>query len=380
MKIEQKSFSNQTGWLKSGGAAFDAASCNLVMAFGSTALLEDSSFYSTIRNNYPKAIIMMNSTAGEILNTQVYDDSIALTAIHFEKTPLKTSVIQIEDMKNSREAGMSLALGLDKSGLKSVLVISDGQKANGSDLVKGLQEYLPEDVIVTGGLAGDGSRFQKTLVGLNETPIEGRIVAIGFYGDNINISFGTGGGWDSFGPERLITKASANILFELDGKPALDVYKLYLGEFAAELPGSGLLFPLCIRNTNTGELIVRTILGVNEKDKSLVFAGNMPEGTYARLMKANLDRLIDGASLAATSSSGSIKNKPTLALLISCVGRKLVLDQRIEEEIEVIRNILGTDTAITGFYSYGEISPSYNFADCELHNQTMTITTFSENE
>jgi hypothetical protein len=161
--------------------------------------------------------------------------------------------------------------------------------------------------------------------------------------------------------ERLITRSSENILYELDGKPALDIYKMYLGEYANELPGSGLLFPLCIRTDNVGELIVRTILGIDENAKSLTFAGNMPEGAYARLMKANIDRLIDGASNAAQNSMNGNAERPELAILISCVGRKLVLNQRIEEEVEVIRAVYGNDTAITGFYSYGEISPSFNF-------------------
>jgi len=149
------------------------------------------------------------------------------------------------------------------------------------------------------------------------------------------------GGWDSFGPERLITKSKANVLYELDSQPALEIYKKYLGDYAKDLPGSGLLFPLSIRMKDTDDAIVRTILNVNEEDKSVTFAGNMPEGSYARLMKANFDRLIDGASNAAQNSMKKESQKPELAILISCVGRKLVLNQRIEEEVEVIRAIYG---------------------------------------
>ncbi|HET6990707.1 MAG TPA: FIST C-terminal domain-containing protein, partial [Bacteroidia bacterium] len=294
------------------------------------------------------------------------------------KTKIGTAAVQIGNTENSYEAGRQLSSMLDPVDLKYVLVISDGQKVNGSELVLGLQEYLPHGTIITGGLAGDGSKFQKTLVGLNESPIEGRIAAIGFYGNNLSITYGSVGGWDSFGPERLITKSKKNVLHELDHKPALDIYKMYLGEHANELPGSGLLFPLSIR-TNGGEnSLVRTILSVNEQDKSLTFAGNMPEGSYARLMKANFDRLIEGASNAAQNSINFQTLNPDLALLISCVGRKLVLDQRVEEEVEVVRSVYGKKTAITGFYSYGEISPSLNFRKCELHNQTMTITTLTE--
>jgi hypothetical protein len=378
MKIQQKKYSKTAGWKMLRDDKVDPALYNLVLVFSSTEILSDAAIYTSIKNEFPGADILLNSTAGEIIDTQVNDETISLTAIAFEKTEIKTAVTHIEEVKDSYEAGKCLGAQLDPAGLKYVLVISDGQKVNGSDLVSGLQGQLPEGTIITGGLAGDGGRFKKTLVGLNELPGEGRIAAVGFYGNNLSVSYGSVGGWDSFGPERLITKSIANVLYELDGKPALDIYKMYLGEYADELPGSGLLFPLSIRTDKAGHSLVRTILSVNAEERSLTFAGNMPEGAYARLMKANFDRLIEGASDAAQNSMSNKTNTPELALLISCVGRKLVLDQRIEEEVEVVKAVYGNKTAIAGFYSYGEISPSFNFLKCELHNQTMTITTIME--
>ncbi|TND10247.1 MAG: hypothetical protein FD123_495 [Bacteroidetes bacterium] len=377
MKIQQKKFTRKSGWETLRNDPFDPAACNLVLVFACADLLEIDPVYETIREMYPKAEILINSTAGEIIDVQVNDDTVALTAIYLEKTKVKTAVIQVDQAADSFDAGKQLAGRLDHQGLKNVLVISDGQNVNGSDLVTGLQKFLPEGTIITGGLAGDGARFTKTKVGLNEAPREGRIAIVGFYGNDIAVFYGSVGGWDPFGPERLITRAEGNVLYELDEKPALDIYKMYLGEYAAELPASGLLFPLSIRN-GSGYSLVRTILSVNEEQKSLTFAGNMPEGHYARLMKANLDRLIEGAAGAAQSSVNKGPEQPDLAILISCVGRKLVLDQRVEEEVEVVRAIYGGQTAITGFYSHGEISPAFQFMKCELHNQTMTITTITE--
>jgi hypothetical protein len=378
MKIQQKKFSASKGWEMIRNDHPDTKSTGLILVFGSPALLSDASVYNSIRKDYPNEIILMNSTAGEILDTEVSDHTISLTAVYFEHTKIKAAVAHIEDPAGSYNAGKQLSANLDPSGLKYVLAISDGQKVNGSDLVHGLQEHLPQDTIITGGLAGDGSDFRRTLVGLNEAPVEGRIAVIGFYGDKLAVTYGSVGGWDSFGPERLITRSEKNVLYELDGKPALDIYKMYLGDAADDLPGSGLLFPLSIRTDDREHSLVRTILGVSEEDKSLTFAGNMPEGAYARLMKANFDRLIEGASQAAQNSTNEKIKAPGLALLISCVGRKLVLDQRVEEEVEVVRAMYGKQTAIAGFYSYGEISPSFNFMKCELHNQTMTITTLTE--
>jgi hypothetical protein len=378
MKIQQKKFSKSAGWEVMRNNDFDANACNLVIVFGSTTLLSEGCIYNSIRSTYPNAVILINSTAGEIIDIQVNDETISLTAIQLEKTSIKTAAVQIEKLKDSYEAGAALAAQLDSTDLRNILVIADGQKVNGSELVLGLQDSLPDEVIITGGLAGDGSRFAKTLIGLNETPLEGRIAAIGFYGNDISVTYGSVGGWDSFGHERLITKSKQNILYELDNKPALDIYKRYLGEYAKDLPLSGLLFPLSIRTNDYNSSLVRTILSVNEEDKSVTFAGNMPEGSYARLMTANFDRLIEGASHAAQNTIPDKTKKPDLALLISCVGRKLVLNQRVEEEVEVVRAMYGDETAIAGFYSYGEISPSFNYQKCELHNQTMTITTLTE--
>jgi hypothetical protein len=231
---------------------------------------------------------------------------------------------------------------------------------------------------LTGGLAGDGDRFQQTLVLWDGSPEPDQIAVLGLYGDRIKVGFGSLGGWDAFGPERLVTRSAGNILYELDGQPALALYKKYLGEHARNLPASGLLFPLSLRNAAGGS-VVRTILGVNEAEHSLTFAGDLPQGGHVRLMKANVDRLIDGAVGAAQTSYAAMgKTSPELALLISCVGRKLVLKQRIEEEVEGVQEILGQETVLAGFYSYGEISPFNPSVACELHNQTMTITSLSE--
>ena len=263
--------------------------------------------------------------------------------------------------------------------LAHVLVLSDGLKVNGSDFVAGLMKHLPEGITLTGGLAGDGARFGETLVFQGDVPEKDTIAALGLYGSRLKVGFGSLGGWDSFGPERLITKSKANVLYELDGHSALGLYKQYLGEHAKGLPATGLLFPLSIR-TQSGETpVVRTILSVDEAAQSMTFAGDIPEGAYARLMKANFDRLIDGATGAARTSYQAIgSGAPELAILISCVGRKLVLKQRIEEEVEAVRDVLGERATLAGFYSYGEISPFTPGAKCELHNQTMTITALSE--
>jgi hypothetical protein len=378
LKTEQKHWTAEGGWqnIKNENLR-DSAS--LVMVFGSRTLLEDSSKFDEIKVLYPKAHIVMVSTAGEIVEDFVYDDSLAVTAIKFEKTELKVASMHINEAKDSFDAGVKIAEKLNGEGLCYVFLLSDGLHVNGSEIVKGINSSLDKDIPCTGGLAGDAANFEKTLVGLNGQPQESLIIAIGFYGDSLQVGYGSVGGWDNFGAERLVTRSEGNVLYELDGESALDLYKMYLGEKAKELPGSALLFPLGLKFDEHSDTIVRTVLAVDEEKNSMTFAGDIPEGCYVRLMKAKFDKLIEGANLAAKHSiqkGGDSSDK--LAILISCVGRKLILGQRIDEEVEAVMEVLGDGTTITGFYSYGEISPVADASRCELHNQTMTITTFAE--
>jgi len=378
MKIEQNRWSEGRGWEPEAPRKL-GASAQLVFLFGSRDILKSGAQFQELRNAFPKAHLLGCSTAGEICGTQVSDDSLVVTAVQFDHTEVRGARVGIGEGADSYQAGERLAQALDKTGLRHVFVLSDGLKVNGSDLVRGLTQNLPAQVPITGGLSGDGADFLETYV-LWDGPAEREVVAaVGFYGDHLRIGYGSLGGWDSFGPERLITRSKGNVLYELDGRSALDLYRKYLGHHAEGLPATGLLFPLSLRMSQEETGVVRTILSIND-DKGMVFAGDVPEGAYARLMKANFDRLIDGSIGAArTSFEAAGSSPPDLAILISCVGRKLVLKQRVEEEVEGVREVLGERTVLAGFYSYGEISPFAPRAKCELHNQTMTVTTFSEN-
>ena len=379
MLIEQRYWNSNEGWVTTKNASFKKAP-QLVLAFGNRQAISDPQRFTELKSFYSTADIVCCSTAGEIIGTKVVDNSIIATAVYFEKTEVriaKTSLIK--GGPSDFNAGKLLVEKLAGKNLCHVFVISDGQKVNGTELVKGMNQYHQGRIPITGGLAGDGADFEKTLVGINESPTEGNIVAIGFYGNSLKIGHGSKGGWDPFGPERVVTRSTQNVLYELDHQSALKLYKKYLGPLSEELPSSALLFPLCIRLPEHKEIIVRTILSIDEEKQSMTFAGDIPEGATVQLMKANFERLVDGAIVAAESSLLTMGSfKPDLAILISCVGRRLVLSDRTEEEIEEVTNVLGDHTAITGFYSYGEISPLLTSARCELHNQTMTITTYSE--
>jgi hypothetical protein len=373
MRVEQITWCEQDGWQKPA----THAGAQLVLAFGHRAALASPGFSQSFASQWPNAARIGCSTAGQIHGTEVFDDGAIATAIEFEHTRVQVATAHVTAAE-SAAAGAALARTLSAPDLVHVLIISEGLDINGEALVRGLGEALKAPVSVTGGLSADGEHFRETLVVVNGEARRNTVAAIGLYGTRLKVGCGSLGGWDPFGPERRITRSVGNVLYELDGQSALALYKRYLGDHAADLPASGLLFPLSLRTRQVSAPVVRTILSVSEADQSLTFAGDVPTGGYVRLMKANFDRLIDGAVDAGRVSATALGTPVELALLISCVGRRMVLGQRVEEEVEGVRDIVGAGAAITGFYSYGEISPFKPNARCELHNQTMTVTTLSE--
>jgi len=379
MKTEQRIYTDANGWVKKEDNNLENLA-QLVYLFGNKDLLKKQPHIDFIKNAYPVAQIVGCSTSGEICQEEVFNESIICTAVWFENSTIEVAIERINTMEDSFIVGEKLAEKLDKEQLVHIMILSEGLNINGSELTKGLNHSLKDRISITGGLAGDQNDFLETVI-IHNTAVETNLVlAIGFYGEHLKVGYGSMGGWDSFGVDREVTKSIGNVLYELDGQPALELYKRYLGNHAADLPSSALLFPLSLRLKNSDNALVRTVISVNEKDGSMIFAGDIPQGEYVRLMKASSDRLIDGANDAAEMSKTSLGNSnPDLAILISCVGRKLVLKQRVEEELEIIREVIGNGANVTGFYSYGEICPIKPFEHhCELHNQTMTVTLFKE--
>jgi hypothetical protein len=354
----------------------------LVLAFGGSHFGAAPEPLLDLARAYPTSHILGCSTSGEILGTKLADDSVAVAVVRFDHTRLRRSDSTVGGDVDSFHAGEAIARELVGGDLRGIFLLSDGLNVNGSELVRGLNSILPETVVVTGGLAGDGPRFERTWTLTSDGPRSGLVSAVGIYGERVHIGHGSRGGWDIFGPVRLVTRSHGNVLFELDGKPALSLYKDYLGDRSSGLPATALLFPLALRpSANSTREVVRTVLAVDEASQSMTFAGDIPENAMVRLMRANFDRVIQGAGdagLAAATAAAVVRGgAPVLAIAISCVGRRLVLGERTEEEIEAVVECLPAGAEQVGFYSYGEISP-HGFGLCDLHNQTMTLTTICE--
>lgn len=378
MKIESLIYKPQHGWSKDLPLHLNSED-TLALVFADPEFASIPEPIQALSQQFPESHIVGCSTAGEIRDAAILDGSIALAIAQFEGTRLKSVSQKLKHATDSYTCGVSIGKALADEALSAVLILSVGTDVNGTEMVNGINAELPAHVPVTGGLAADGERFEHTWVLHGDKIDERSVVAVGLYGERIKVGFGSMGGWDIFGPLRKITRSTANVLYELDDRPALDLYKEYLGERASDLPATALLFPLTLHLSEPeNRSVVRTVLGIDEKDKSMIFAGDIPQGSLAQLMKANFDRLIDGAMGAAVQARNPLTGfAPVLSIAISCVGRRLVLGSRTEEELEAVLEALPPGTTQIGFYSYGEISPTAS-GFCDLHNQTMTLTTISE--
>jgi hypothetical protein len=377
MKITQFIFNNKIQIIEH-LLNFQAKEFDLHFIFSDKIFLIDPEIQSQISTCFHDSDIMGCSTAGEISNKKFSEQSFSICSVKLEKARYKKCSYNFNEVGNSFDVGQSIAKSLRADSLKHVFILSDGIAVNGTHLLDGINSLLDANVNVSGGLAGDGAAFQETLVcDRNNHFVPNCISAVGFYGD-IQTHTASFGGWDSFGMDRFVTKSIDNVVYEIDNQPALDLYKSYLGELSKDLPGSALFFPLEMRESEDSEVLVRTILGINEADKSMTFAGNIPKGASVRLMKANVNRIIDGAEKAANIIRENIASEPQLMLMVSCVGRKLVLKQLTQDEIEAVTDQFDENTHFAGFYSYGELLKSKGEQNCKLHNQTMTLTSFSE--
>ena len=379
MELTTATYATGRGWSDPLPSGLDSPG-TLLLAFAAPEFGIDPQPFRDLAAHFPQAVLAGCSTSGEIAGDHVHDATVSVAVARFAHTRLRRAFTDVSGPADSFDAGARLAAQLADGDLRAAFVLSDGLCVNGTRLVQGLAWNLPHGVVLTGGLAGDGHRFGTTWILDREQPMSNRVCAVGFYGERFCVGHGCAGGWSDFGPERRITRSEGNILYELDDKPALQLYKNYLGERAAGLPGTALLFPLAVRRAgHAGDALVRTVLGVDEATQSLTFAGDMPQGGVARLMRASTDKLVDSAGKAARAGALGVSGAgDALVISVSCVGRRLVLGERTDEEAEIVR--LGTPLAAghVGFYSYGEISPAIPGATSDLHNQTMTVTVLSE--
>jgi hypothetical protein len=247
---------------------------------------------------------------------------------------------------------------------------------DGSAFAAGIASAVGEKVKVTGGLAGDGLDFKTTCTMLNGMVFTNLAVAFGLYGDKASMMTSTRCGWKPFGLARRVTKSTNNIVYELDGKPALDLYRKYLGDQTPS-PAGGLLYPFSLlredgRDTGT----VRSVLAINP-DGSVTLAGDVPQGSLVRLMYADLESLVGGAAAAGKEAVNGHAG-PSATLLVNCAGRRLAMGDDANAEIDAVMQVAGGSSACAGFYSYGEIAPVAGAARADVQSQSISVIHIAE--
>ncbi|WGZ95903.1 MAG: FIST N-terminal domain-containing protein [Candidatus Thiothrix putei] len=378
MQVTLSFFTHATGWHKP-LPDIDSPQ-TLVLIFSPP----DSKYYQAaleqLHAHYPQAVIAGCSTVAGIFNEHLLDNALVVGVIRFKTTRLAFASAALPHVNDSFQAGQQIANDLNSPDLKGIFILTDGLNTNGSELIRGLASVVNEtNVTIVGGLASDKMQFVSTWILHQGQATSLCVSGVGFYGKELVFNSYARDGFKPFGPERVITRAAGNTLYEIDGRPALQLYKEYLGEHADNLPATALHFPLAIWNQTKDHYVVRTVVSINEADNSLGFVADIPQGYGTQLMYGSFDNLLDGAETASRSLAEQLPPQtPVFALTISCSGRKLVMGDDVDQELEATLENLPAGSQQLGFYSYGELAPTALGGQCCLHNETMTLTVMYE--
>lgn len=289
--------------------------------------------------------------------------------------------------RDARKAGQQAAREASKAGGERhiFMMMPDGLKGNGADIVRGVQEILGTSFPIVGGSAGDDFLFQQTYQYYNDQVLSDAVTGV-LFGGPITCAFGARHGWRTLGKHRLVTRAKANVIYEIDDEPAVQIYEEYFGKGVEELSQEPLarmaiLYPLGMSVPGEEEYLLRNALRV-ERDGSLVCVAEVPEGSEVRLMMGSRKNCIEAARAAAQQALDSLgEAKVELAIVFSSISRYKLLGRRDSFEIDAIREVLGGDVPLVGFYTYGEQAPlraEMNVGQSYFHNETIVILAIGE--
>ncbi|QDT05737.1 FIST N domain protein [Rubripirellula lacrimiformis] len=349
----------------------------LVLVFAACEFCTDQDPLLEIQNAYPNSAVAGCGTRGQVFEGDLQTQSISVGIIRFRSTTIKTAFAPVESFDQSRQAGVKLAEGIADPLLSGVLLFADGLLTEATDLVRGIQEVLPPNIPIAGGMASDHS-LEHTWVYQQGQAVHGMACAIGLIGDKVEMACATGGGWKLIGEERTATRTSHKTIFEIDGRPALDVYKEHIGpEAIAGLPQSVIRFPIALK-MDLHE-VVRDVMGFDEETGAMHLAGDAPQGIGIQFMTTTPEEILDGVDEAVERLLMQTLgvNADALCVCISCSGRGEILGDQTSEEPRLLQELLGKDVKQVGMYAFGEISTTTSGYP-QNHNQTMTVAIIRE--
>lgn len=273
----------------------------------------------------------------------------------------------------------------------ALLVFPNGMGGDGLRVLDGLHSVLGPGFEILGGYLGDDERFQSTFQYYNGMVYRDAIVGLMIYYrmDCVRTGIGVRSGFESIGNSFVCTASEGNIVREFDHVRALDLYKDFLGEErSARLPGVCLEYPFGLidpeLSTDGSDMFqLRCGLSVDHAKGTISLAASIPSGSSVTLTTASRGDIIQGARMAAEQALAGLSGAiPRLVVMFSCVGRKLVLGRRIQEEVAAIKECFGEKVPLIGFYTYGEIGPvnkmkpGYDIA--KFHNETVVLWVIGE--
>jgi len=319
----------------------------------------------------PDSKILGTTSNGEISHNGSINHSTVISISVFENTKIITKIIDTK--KDSFDNGVQIINQFQNTDeFKLLITFTDGLNTNGEEYLNGISS-VNDTVIVSGGMAGDYSKFEETLVFTESGITNNGAVAAGFYGKTLNIHTDYSFNWETVGKTHIVEKSVKNRVYQISGMTTVDFYKHYLGdEIDKLLPAIGIEFPLVLEidGVNTARAVL-----TKHDDGSLSFAGNIEEGSKIQFGHGDVQLIIE----KGLESIKSIIKSPIESIFIySCMARKALLKDDINLEILPLKEI----APVSGFFAYGEF---YHKSDCKhtdakLLNQSMTILAISENE
>lgn len=358
---------------------------DIIWAFGAIKF-DQEQLLAGIGSVAPGVTVIGCSTDGEIATTGLGLDSLVTLAVASDTIRFHTA--QVEQVSaDSYAAGAALGEKFKNLDCSYIQIFTEGIKANADEILLGMKASLGNDISVAGGASGDGGVFKQTFQYHNESVLTDSIVAVAFEGD-FEFSTGVGCGWFPVGIAKKVTKATGNVVYELDGQPALQVYEKYLGRHASKLPAVGVEYPLGLlaptsEPDDSDTFVCRATMGVDHQAGSITFAGDIPEGVWVKMTMGYESDIIQAATEAARTAMDKLLGrnpeiKPKIVFIYSCMARKIVLGSKTQNEIAAVQNIVGDTIPIIGFYTYGEFAPAGESNASYFHNETVTLSIIGE--
>jgi hypothetical protein len=344
----------------------------------------------TLRTKLPDVPTIGCSTDGEITSAGLSVDSVTLMLLASPRMRAKAHVIP-NLSEDSERAGIELAKALHDDEARVLMLLPDGLTGNGSAIIRGAQEILGRQFVIAGGTAGDRGRFVKTFQCADGKAHTDALIGLMLYSPTpLELGYGVMSGWRPIGIAKEVTHAEANTVYEIEGETALDMYSRFLGDKASQLPGIGVEYPFALvdrygevdtKGIREGEsyFLMRAPMVVDREKGAVTFAAEIPQGSRIKMTRGKSDEVISASREAASRSLEGLGGPPDAVFFFSCMARKVVLGRRTNLEITAAQEVLGENTPMIGFYTYGEIANcGETFPMCRFHNETATFLAIRE--